>query len=325
MYKQPMGSLSNKPFSQKFTCKSCNIETNNKKDYNNHLLTRKHARLGIQQPIGEKIGEKILLLECSKCNKSYETRSGLWRHRKSCNDKSENIIISAPLVTETESININESSPTESSANDTKILTNLVLELVKSNSELQKQLVDACKNNSIMNSHNNNNNSNYSHNKTFNLQFFLNEQCKDAMNINEFVSSFDLQISDLESVGELGYVDGITKIVLDKLNSMDVHKRPMHCSDAKRETIYIKDANLWAKELPGNPKLRQAIKHISFNNMKLVYNWSNAYPESMDNQSRLNDTYIKLVLQSSGGSGPILDSENKIMRRIAKEIVIGKT
>ena len=174
-----------------------------------------------------------------------------------------------------------------------------------------------------MNSHNNN--SNYSHNKTFNLQFFLNEQCKDAMNINEFVSSFDLQISDLESVGELGYVDGITKIVLDKLNSMDVYKRPMHCSDAKRETIYIKDANLWAKELPGNPKLRQAIKHISFNNMKLVYNWSNAYPESMDNQSRLNDTYIKLVLQSSGGSGPILDSENKIMRRIAKEIVIGKT
>ena len=320
-----MDTQGNTQNSHKFTCFNCNIETNNKKDYNNHLLTRKHIKLGNQKPIGKKTGEKNQLLECSKCNKSYETRSGLWKHRKSCNDKNENIIISAPLVTETESININESSPTESSANDTKILTNLVLELVKSNSELQKQLVDACKNNSIMNSHNNNNNSNYSHNKTFNLQFFLNEQCKDAMNINEFVSSFDLQISDLESVGELGYVDGITKIVLDKLNSMDVHKRPMHCSDAKRETIYIKDANLWAKELPGNPKLRQAIKHISFNNMKLVYNWSNAYPESMDNQSRLNDTYIKLVLQSSGGSGPILDSENKIMRRIAKEIVIGKT
>ena len=318
-----MDTQGNTQNSHKFTCFNCNIETNNKKDYNNHLLTRKHIKLGIQKPIGKKTGEKNQLLECSKCNKSYETRSGLWKHRKSCNDKIENIIISAPLVTETESIHITESSPTESSANDTKILTNLVLELVKSNSELQKQLVDACKNNSIMNSHNNN--SNYSHNKTFNLQFFLNEQCKDAMNINEFVSSFDLQISDLESVGELGYVDGITKIVLDKLNSMDVYKRPMHCSDAKRETIYIKDANLWAKELPGNPKLRQAIKHISFNNMKLVYNWSNAYPESMDNQSRLNDTYIKLVLQSSGGSGPILDSENKIMRRIAKEIVIGKT
>ena len=98
----------------------------------------------------------------------------------------------------------------------------------------------------------------------------------------------------------------------------------MHCSDIKREILYIKDEDKWEKEQRNNPKLRQAIKNISFNNMKLVYNWSNAYPESLNNQSRLNDTYIKLVLQSSGGSGPILDSENKIMRRIAKEIVIGK-
>jgi hypothetical protein len=194
-------------------------------------------------------------------------------------------------------------------------------ELQKQNSEIQKQLIDVCKNSSNMVISNNNNNNN---NKTFNLQFFLNEQCKDAMNITDFANSFDLQLEDLESVGELGYVDGITKIIVDKLNTMDVYKRPMHCSDAKREIIYVKDENIWTKEVPGNPKLRQAIKNVSFKNMKLVYNWSNAYPESKDNKSQLNDTYIKLVLQSTGGSGPIMESESKIIRRIAKEILIEK-
>jgi len=194
------------------------------------------------------------------------------------------------------------------------------MELMKSNNELQKQMIEVCKNNSIntINSHNNNNN------KTFNLQFFLNEQCKDAMNITDFANSFDLQLSDLESVGELGYVNGITKIMVDKLNSMDIYKRPIHCSDAKREIIYVKDENVWTKEEKDNPKLRQAIKNVSFRNMKLVYNWSNAYPESKDNQSRLNDKYMQLVIQSTGGNNPILESENKIIRRIAKEIVIGK-
>ena len=199
----------------------------------------------------------------------------------------------------------------------------IILDMVKSNTELQKQMIDVCKTNSNINTNINcNNNSN---NKTFNLQFFLNEQCKDAMNITDFANSFDLQLSDLECVGELGYVEGITKIMIDKLNSMDVYKRPIHCSDAKREIIYVKDADVWAKEEKDNPKLRQAIKNVSFKNMKLVYNWSNAYPESKDNQTKLNDKYMMLVIQSTGGNGPILESENKIIRRIAKEILIDKT
>jgi hypothetical protein len=205
---------------------------------------------------------------------------------------------------------------------DVKNLTSMVLELMKSNNELHRQMIDVCKNNNMTNS--NNINHINSHNKTFNLQLFLNEQCKDAMNISDFANSFDLQLTDLESVGELGYVDGITKLIVDKLNGMDIYKRPMHCSDAKREIIYVKDADIWTKEGRDNPKLRQAIKNVSFRNMKLVYNWSNAYPESKDNESRLNDKYIKLVLESSGGSGLILESENKIIRRIAKEIVIDK-
>jgi len=128
----------------------------------------------------------------------------------------------------------------------------------------------------------------------------------------------------LESVGELRYVEGITKIIVDKLNSMDIYKRPMHCSDAKRETLYIKDENIWTKEERNNPKLRQVIKTVTFRNMKLVNKWSDTYPESRNNESRLNDKYMMLVIQSTGGNGAITDSENKIIRRITKEILIHK-
>ena len=203
---------------------------------------------------------------------------------------------------------------------EVKNLTSMVLELMKSNNDLQKQMIEVCKNTSITNNISQIN----SHNKTFNLQFFLNEQCKDAMNITDFANTFELQLSDLESVGELGYVDGITKIIVDKLNGMDIYKRPMHCSDAKREIIYVKDADVWAKEEKHNPKLRQAIKNVTFRNMKLVATWSDANPESKDHESRLNDKYMDLVIQSTGGKGAITDSENKIIRRIAKEIVIDK-
>jgi hypothetical protein len=144
------------------------------------------------------------------------------------------------------------------------------------------------------------------------------------MNIKEFADSFELQLSDLESVGELGYVNGITKIMLDKLNSMDIYKRPIHCSDVKREILYVKDEDKWEKEQRSNPKLRDAIKTVSFKNMKLAVLWSDTYPESKNNESRINDVYMKLIIQSTGGSGEISDSENKIIRRIAKEIFIDK-
>jgi len=278
-----------------FSCDICNTATSNKKDYNKHLMTRKHITNANPQPI---ISKKSPVHECSNCNKIYESRSGLWRHMKLC-------------------VNTQSEPPQE----DVKSLTSLVLELMKSNTELQKQLVDVCKN-----SNTNSNNTNHinSHNKTFNLQFFLNEQCKDAMNISEFADSFDLQLSDLESVGELGYVEGITKIFVDKLNSMDIYKRPIHCSDAKREILYVKDDNKWEKEEKNNPKIRYTIKTISFRNMKLANLWSDTYPESKDGDSRLNDTYMKLIKESTGGNGEIGDSENKIIRRIAKEILIDK-
>ena len=282
---------------KKFSCNACNIMCSRESEWTRHVLTRKHvARVGGNEMDIKNVTD-VKQHICCNCSKSYITNGGLWKHMKKC------------------------TTPIEHPQEDVKSLTSLVMELMKSNTELQKQLVDVCKN-SNTNSHNTNHIN--SHNKTFNLQFFLNEQCKDAMNISEFADSFDLQLSDLESVGELGYVEGITKIFVDKLNSMDIYKRPIHCSDAKREILYVKDDNKWEKEEKNNPKLRYTIKTISFRNMKLANLWSDTYPESKDGDSRLNDTYMKLIKESTGGSGETVDNENKIIRRIAKEILIDK-
>ena len=292
---------------KKYICNLCDFDTSNKKDYYKHLLTQKH--LNCHERL-EMVTFGVKKPQCiCECGNSYKHQSGLSRHKKVCTHISPANHISDPL-----------NPPVKHSPDEFNTLTVMVMDLMKSIVVLQQRMIELCKtsNNNI---HNNTINS---HNKTFNLQFFLNEQCKDAMNISEFANTFDLQLSDLESVGELGYVEGISKIIVDKLNTMDIYKRPMHCSDAKREILYVKDENIWTKEERTYPKLRQTIKNISFKNMKLVYNWSNAYPESNNNESRLNDIYMKLVLESTGGKGPILESENKIIRRIAKEIIIDK-
>jgi len=283
----------------KFTCEKCIFKCNKKSEWDRHLATRKHNSLTVLTEKTRKTPEHI----CSQCLKIYKSREGLWFHLKKCTFMKE-----PPIATNTV-INSHE---------EVKNLTTLVMELMKSNTELQKQMVDICKNNNTTNNNIN------SHNKTFNLQFFLNEQCKDAMNISDFANSFDLQLSDLESVGELGYVEGITKIMVDKLNSMDIYKRPIHCSDAKRETLYVKDDNKWEKETRNNPKLRYVIKTISFRNMKLAALWSDTYPESNNSDSHMNDVYINIIKESTGGNGEISLSEDKIIRRIAKEIVIDK-
>ena len=284
-------------------CKICDYTASRKSSFDKHIVSSKHLNRTFSNTLEPESCNKYMFA-CKKCKKEYRARNSLWYHEKKCN---------VEFFTTNE---IDKKSPEE-----IKTLTNMVMELMKTNSELQKQMIEICKNTSITNitqtnSHNNN--------KTFNLQFFLNEQCKDAMNISDFANSFDLQLSDLESIGELGYVEGITKLFVDKLNSMDIYKRPIHCSDAKREILYVKDDNKWEREERNNPKLRYAIKTISFRNMKLAALWSETYPESKDYDSRVNERYMKLIKESTGGSGEIADNENKIIRRIAKEIIIEK-
>ena len=288
----------------KFVCTFCSISCAKKTEWTRHLNTKKH-KVNESDENGHK---KSTSLTC-KCGKKYKDRSGLWRHEKKCTFKEEEDV--------------------QSTQPDMAFFTNLVLEVVKNNSELQKQNQEFQKqmlelykttNTSITN----NNNNSHSYNKTFNLQFFLNEQCKDAMNIMDFVDSMTLEFSDLEDVGKLGYVEGISNIIIRKLNEMDVYKRPIHCSDGKREIMYVKDDNVWEKENSTYDRLRKAIKYITKKNGDLMIPWSQKYPACMNTSHPLNDTYIQIMSQSMGGKESFVESENKIMKKIAKAVLIDK-
>jgi len=174
------------------------------------------------------------------------------------------------------------------------------------------------------------NNTNYSninsHNKTFNLNMFLNEKCKDALNINEFIDSLKITLSDLENIGENGFVNGISKIFVNGLKSLDVYKRPIHCSDLKRETMYLKEQNVWEKDNENNDRLKKAVKLIAHKNMLKINDWKDANPQCKNSDSKKNDQYLKILIGTAGptnNSDEILDY-NKIIRNIAKEVTIDK-
>ncbi len=293
----------------KYFCEHCNIKTNNKKDYNNHIMTRKHTQNVLPQQIATEVSQISHQFKCVNCNKDYESRSGLWRHNKLC--------IAPPVNNEI----INETKVIDLLINENKDFKSLILELMKNNTDLQTKMMDMCKNsNNTVNSHNKNSN-----NKTFNMQIFLNEHCKDAMNIKDFADSFQLQISDFEKVGHLGYVDGISDIIIKKLNELDVHKRPIHCSDTKRDIMYVHADNVWTKENSDHGHVRLLVQRITAKNIRLIPIWQDLYPNSRNNMHKLNDTYMSLTRQAMGGfGGTIPENETKIIKKIAKTVFIDK-
>jgi hypothetical protein len=195
--------------------------------------------------------------------------------------------------------------------------------LIKDNSELKHMMMKVLENgthNTTNNTHTN------SHNKAFNLNFFLNETCKDAMNISDFVSSIKLNLEDLENTGRQGYIEGISNIIVKNLNNLEQHYRPLHCSDLKREVLYIKENDEWTKETNDKPILTKAIKIIANENIKQIQNWKAKNPDCTYSDSRKNDLYLKIVSNSMNG---LTEEEghkniNKIISNIAKETVIQK-
>ena len=310
-----------------FICDKCQFKCFKKSEWIRHISTQKHKSL---TNITEKT-PKTPQYNCVICNKEYKSREGLWYHKKKCNNN--NIIINADANDENKIIN---------SPHDVKMLTSLIMELVKSNTELQQQMLEVCKNSNsdfqkqtiemqqqmhqqmldvcktsgINNSYNNN--------KTFNMQVFLNEKCKDAMNLTDFVNSMTLDFSDLEELGELGYVEGISRQMVRKLSEMDIYKRPIHCSDLKRETVYVRDNDVWEKETELYQKLRMAIKYITKKNGDLMIPWRNAHPQCMNLQHPLNDKYLGIMNQAMGGKGEFAESESKIIKKISKCVMIDK-
>jgi hypothetical protein len=252
-----------------------------------------------------------------KCGKEYKYRQGIWKHQQKCKG-----IISNEESNQT--ITINDIDKEQ-----------LILMLIKQNSELIKEtsefknfmmdqqnvMLEVIKNGT----HNITTNTN-SHNKSFNLQFFLNETCKDAMNITEFVDSIKLQLSDLEKVGELGYIEGISNIIIKNLNALDVTLRPVHCTDKKRETMYIKDEDKWEKEDEKKIKLHKMIKKVSHKNINLISEFKELYPDWKKSTSKVTDKFNKIIIESMGGDGDNdFEKEEKIIKKVAKEVMIDKS
>ena len=288
----------------KFYCETCDYRTSRKSNYDEHLLTSKHKKSTFSnfcQPNSQQIQQSNFT--CENCDKKYKDKSGLWRHKQKCNIP-------------------------QNSNKTPEISQELILTIIKQNSELQQTVIEQSKtinemskNIQTTNSHNNNNN--HSHNKTFNLQFFLNETCKDAMNITDFVDSIKLQLSDLIKVGEIGYVEGISNIITKNLNALDVTQRPVHCTDKKREVLYVKDENKWEKEDEDKNKIRKVIKKVMIKNQRLLPEYKEKYPDYNKASSKISDQYNTIIVESMGGRGDNdLEKEDKIIKNITKVTTI---
>ena len=306
---------------QKYECLICHFLTCNKKDYDRHTSTQKHKILTSDLQKSPKNPNSLgnPNNNICECGNIYKHRQSLFNHKKKCIFNKSNIL------------NTNTNTNNLEKENEINFDSNVVLELVQKNQEfqkemfldMQKQMFDFMKDK--IGDNNSTNIMNHSNNKTFNLQFFLNETCKDAMNISDFVESVKLQVSDLENVGKVGYIEGISNIIIQNLKAMDVNKRPVHCADQKREVMYVKDENTWEKEDENNKKLRKAIRMIAHKNICMLKHYRDKYPDCQEYDSKKNDQYNKIVYESMGGKGDNdYDKDTKIIKKIAKEVVISK-
>jgi hypothetical protein len=300
----------------KFYCKVCDYGTCRKSSYDDHILSSKHhkkANGNIIETYGNANPQNNLVSKhsCKNCKKEFKNRSGLWKHKQICNSIKDH-----DSETNDKSMNSNESS-------DKELIMMVVKQnamLIKDNNELRTMMMKVLENGT----HNTTNNNTNSHNKSFNLQFFLNETCKDAMNIMDFVDSIKLQLSDLERVGELGYVEGISKIIVKNLKELDVTQRPVHCTDKKRETMYIKDHDKWEKD-EEKLKLHKVVRKVACKNQNLIPKFKEEHPDCNKYHSKFSDQYNKIIVESMGGSGDNdYEKEEKIIQNISKQVFIDK-
>ena len=307
-----------------FYCEICDYGSSKKGNMDNHYLTAKHRSATGSNP---KEASFCPEYTCQFCEKTYKDKSGLWRHKKTCqtineiklDDNASPDSISNPQLNST-------FSPTQPQSEDKEIIKLLI----KDNSELKAIMMEVVKsiqpNNTNTNqSHNNNSHNTTNTNNNFNLQIYLNETCKDAVNLTDFVDSLQVKLKDLEETAKIGYSEGVSKIFINGLNELEVNKRPIHCSDAKRETLYIKDKNEWTKDADKS-MLTKAIKKVGRKNIQQIFEWQKKYPEYNDPASRQNDKYLKMLCNAMNGSTDDEQEKNmdKIIKTITREVVIEK-
>jgi hypothetical protein len=295
-----------------YDCKYCDFKCSKKGDWDRHIVRRKHIKLS---NCDEQVTIKTSTFICDLCEKEYISRNGLWVHKKKCNNNNNNNNISESTIKETEAKELIQYLMKENSE-----FKQLMIDQNNHMMEQNKNMLELAKNSGNHNSHNTTNNN------SFNLNVFLNETCKDAMNIMEFVDQLQVSVKDLEETGRLGYAEGISKIFINGLKQINISDRPIHCADSKREIVYIKDKNQWNKEDNNKSLLTNAIKHVAHKNMRQIREWTKVNPEYNDSSSKQNDRYLKIVSNSMNGLTEEEASKNynKIIKNITKETVIDK-
>jgi len=301
-----------------FSCKICDYNTSYKHNFDKHLLTSKHQKNTFCQPLAtfsnqkyEKVlksmGEKF---ECKVCNKIYKDKTGLWRHNKKCLSKIQENLCNKELMTKLIEQNMCLITQNQEFKDLIKEQNDAIVKLAEKNGSKYSTI-----NNNSINSNNN-----------FNINFYLNETCKNALNISEFIDTLVVSLDDLADTARLGYVEGISKIFIKGLSNIDVHNKPIHCSDLKREILYIKNNNMWVKETDNKPILTNAIKTVAHKNLKQITEWQKLNPEYSDPDSKQSDEYQKILFNVISGSTQEEAENNysKIVRNVAKKTVIDK-
>jgi len=301
---------------EKYICNDCNFKCNKNSEWVRHISTRKHLFRII---LNEKNADEITLYKCKNCNKSYKAKNSLWYHEKKC--------IVENCIKEDDNI-----KPEDLLNSDNTINASLLMEIVKQTQEFKNLLIE--QNNkindlSVQNAIIQNNITTHTTNTTnnsFNLHFFLNETCKDAMNIVDFVNSLQLTTDDFETTGKLGFVDGISRIFIKELKKLDTEKLPIHCTDFKRETVYIKDNNIWEKENDEKMRVKWAIDRIAQLNYNQIQQWQEKFPECKVNNTPANEHFFGLAKVALGGRGKEEEDKfrEKIMRNVLKKVVLDK-
>ena len=299
--------------SYKFFCEKCDYKCSKQSEYNKHLTTAKHKKLTNLTEKSPKISDEF---KCAICEKHYKSRMGLWQHKKKCSQSE---------------IPTQETTEKPQTIPDTNVFMDLLhqnqefkqLMIEQSNhiQDLQEKLVEAVKTGGqhIENQTINNN-------QKFNLNFFLNEQCKDAINMSDFIENMDLNLEDLTETGRLGYVGGISRILINKLQELDVYKRPLHCTDIKRETLYIKDNDEWEKQTNSKQKMGQIIGQVANKNCKNLPKWTKEHPGYEVFDSPENMEYITMTQAVLGGfcEEETRHFKDKIIRGVIKEVMVNK-
>jgi hypothetical protein len=306
---ETMATESKQNLSFKYYCKNCDYGTSKKSNLDNHNLSAKHKKATDGHKFKQKLCPK--LYTCEICEKEYKDRTGLWKHKKKC--------IEPPDQTK----EIQEESQIK--INNEPVTNEVLLTIIKQNEEFKQLLMEQNKQVISLASKPTITNNNNTLNNNFNLTVFLNETCKDAMNLTDFVDSLNLTLKDLENTGKLGYEEGISQIFINGLKQLDVNKRPIHCTDTKRERLYVRDQDAWEKDQE-KERVRKAIRKVANKNVNQITDWIKENPDAQDYHSKKNDEYLNMILKSTGGRTKEEEEKriNKVISVIAKHVGIDK-